>query len=280
MRDRSNIYYHVEDVEYGDRLRNREPLTKEHLLDNYPLFLSRSDSDWWPEHLPYADRNFRLYEIELEDIKPKVFTAAKRRFKNRYYKHFEWLKAGLRPKGGNFFELTSTEDELGECFLLDSSKYVKSIKLIKGPKPKSLEEELEAKVALANLLESTNGELEEPYEQIQEAYTRHPTGDLSEEDVLVMYSNPEDCSGTGKLIKVSFRIVGQVKYTNPEETNQEFLDKALITDEPELKQNDWCSELYNKYHLNLLTKGSYKEGVLYVLLDPQVSIIYIEEISE
>lgn len=296
MRNTNNIYYHVEELENANRLRNGELLTKEHLIDDKPLFLSRSDHDWWPGHLPDADKNFRLYEIELEPLKPLVFTSSgtgREHFNNDYFKLFnitggdyknicssEYYQEEHESEGIDFFELVSTIGELGECLLYNSSKYVKSIKLIRGPKPKSPKEEIETKIALADLLEVGVEEVAEPDEHVQEAFMRHPTGDLSEEDVVVMYSDPKDCTDEGLLLKVSFRVSGQVKYTNPEETNQEFLDKVLITDEPELKKSNWCNELYDKYHLNLLTKGGYKGGTLYVLLDPQVSIVFIEEIEE
>lgn len=291
-----DIYYHVESVKDADRLRDGDLLTKEHLLPERPLFLSKNEFDWWPSHLPDADKNFRLYEIGVRTTSPLLITSTgtgEEHFNNEYFKLFK--VTGGDPKNieysehyferygfGDmyFFGLLPQPGEIAEYLLYKSDMCVETIKLIKGPKPKYSRKEIEAKVALAGLLEPTNLEVAKSEDHIEVAYIRHPTGDLENEDVIVMYSDPKHCTGEGVLLKVSFQVYGQVKYTDPEETEQEFLDKVLITDEPELRQSNWCKEVFRKYYLNLLTKGTYNGCTLYVLLYPDISVTDIEEMEE
>lgn len=129
------IAYHVEGGETLILSGGRK-LSMETLTDKRPLFLCNNPEQWWPSHIDEYEE-YRLLEIEFEAPPGIEF------YKNKTYhslfsfndKDYELTMRtkSLMARGLRLFVLPLLNDcgELSEAFLLEPTKYVKSIKVIK-----------------------------------------------------------------------------------------------------------------------------------------------------
>lgn len=127
------IGYHVEGGETFDIAGGQE-LSMKTLSDQRPLFVCGDKTQWYPTHLPEA--GFRTYEVKYETPKEISYNSY-----DKYHDLFGFdgkgyvIKPSLQKlidEGYHMFTLLPQNDrkELPESFIIQPTKYVKSIKRI------------------------------------------------------------------------------------------------------------------------------------------------------